>query len=187
MSNFGETPLSNKSKSGTVRPEGKKSFEPRATALKLPTPYSGSRFEPLGEDSPSNPEDDSISDSSVADTWYSSTAGSTASRLATRSGMAAAASPITEAGDVTLESQREDMSILLAPLQNLRGGTLTAPGSANFEDEAYPLSIDFREECRDTGAAPPDQVVRAAMDSRAMARQLKKVRVTSCTVKNDST
>lgn len=77
----------------------------------------------------------------------------------------------------TLASQREDMSsiVLALLLQYLRGENSKATRYSNVEDEVHRLSIDVQKECRDAGAAPPDWVVCAAVNSDATARLVKTV------------
>lgn len=75
----------------------------------------------------------------------------------------------------TFASQREGMNIVSSLLHNLRGETSRASSSSNLEEEVHHLQIDFLKECRDTGAAQQDWVVRAATESGTMARQLRKV------------
>lgn len=135
---------SKRSKSATIRLQGKKHVESPAATSKLPLPTSEFRFESLGDDILDHLNDDLMSDRSAADDGDSFSTGSTTSSQATQPNMTSPAWLTTRVNDKdSLASQRDDITIILAPPRNLRGNTSPPPSCSNVRNGVHRLWINF--------------------------------------------
>lgn len=78
------------------------------------------------------------------------------------------------------------MNVILTLLQNLRVQPSAGPCCLIVEDEVHRNSIEVLKECRETLPVALYLVVRPAMNSDAVTRQLPKVRIPPCDVQSDT-
>ena len=118
-------------------------------------------------------DDEESSEESDADTNVSSSLASAASTNVTEPDLItppqSQAGPVTMTEDQThLNNHREDLTVILGLLQNMRGMD-QSEAPQGVEDEVHRLAMDVLKECRDNRTTPPDWVVNAAMDTGSLA------------------